>query len=71
MGSRVMQAHGGTHELLGRGALLTRAWKAESLSLMAVSASLLKAFTCAAKAPRSCAPALSSTVRSVGPPYML
>ena len=48
----------GAHELLGLGALLTRAWKAESLSLMAVSASLLKAFTCASDEPASGAPAL-------------
>jgi hypothetical protein len=34
--------------LLGLGALFTRCWKAESLSLMAVSASSLKAFTCIA-----------------------
>ena len=36
------------HALLGLGALFTRCWKAESLSLMAVSASSLKAFTCIA-----------------------
>ena len=39
------QGGGKTHELLGLGALLTRAWKAESLSLIAVSASFLNAFT--------------------------
>lgn len=44
----------GTHELLGLGALLTRAWKAESLSLMAVSASFLNAFTCTRDILQSC-----------------